>query len=191
MQKSKSLSALIAALCISVYVCQLFLSGEPISMQALLVAPVELLHKMGANFAPITLLQNQYWRLLTFGFLHAGIIHLALNSYALMEFGPMAEAALGKKVFVFIYILTGVVGGLTSILVNPLQTSVGASASICGVLGAFIFVSWFKRERENSHRLRKPELFCYWFFSATAYCWALLVSLSTMARTWEDFLLAY
>lgn len=158
MQKSKSLSALIAALCISVYVGQLFLSGEPITTQTLLVAPVELLHKMGANFAPITLLQNQYWRLLTFGFVHAGIIHLALNAYALLEFGPTAEAALGKKTFAFIYILTGVAGGLTSILVNPLQTSVGASASICGVLGAFIFVSWFKRERENSQRLRKPEL---------------------------------
>jgi hypothetical protein len=50
----------------------------------------------GANFAPTTIGRGEYWRLLASIFLHAGIFHLALNLYALIGFGPMAESALGR-----------------------------------------------------------------------------------------------
>lgn len=104
---------------------------------------------MGANFGPLTVLKNEYWRLLTFGFLHSNLLHLMLNVYALFEFGPMAESVLGKKTYLLIYILSGITGGLASIAFDPLRTSVGASASICGALGAFMCVSWFKGSKNT------------------------------------------
>lgn len=117
------------------------------------------LTRMGANFGPLTILKKEYWRLFTYGLLHSNIVHWLLNMYALWEFGYMAEIAMGRRIYLFIYIFGGIVGGLASILFGPLRTSVGASASICAILGAFIFVSWFKRERtETEIKLRRAEL---------------------------------
>jgi len=107
----------------------------------------DLLIKAGANFGPLTISEKEYYRLLTYSFLHASILHLLCNAYFLYEFGPLAEAALGKNRYIFIYILASILGGLTSILFDPLRTSVGASAAIAGVLGAYITVSWLKREK--------------------------------------------
>ncbi len=138
--------------------CYLF---ELPHLEAGLLLPIngDALSNMGANFGPLTISQKEYWRLFTYGLLHSNILHLLLNIYALWSFGPMAETAIGRKTFVFIYLFSGIVGGLSSILFDPLRTSVGASASICGVLGAFIFVSWFKRESSDATvKLRRPEL---------------------------------
>lgn len=132
-----------------IFICFLF---ELPHIEAGLLLPVngDALSMLGANFGPRTISEKEYWRLITYGFLHSNILHLLLNSYAIWGFGPMAETAMGRKTFFFIYLFSGIVGGLASILSDPLRTSVGASASICGVLGAFIFISWFKRERDES-----------------------------------------
>jgi len=111
----------------------------------------------GANFAPTTIGRGEYWRLLVSIFLHAGIFHLALNLYALIGFGPMAESALGRWRFVFIFILSGVVGGLCSMLANPITTSIGCSGANLGIIGALMLSSWLKRA-ELSARLSRPQL---------------------------------
>lgn len=117
------------------------------------------LSQMGANFGPLTILQKQYWRLLSYGILNKHWLHFLINAYTLWEFAYLAEVALGRRTFLFIYFYSGIIGGLVSILFDPLRTSVGASASLCGVLGAFIFVYWFKRESaDTSLKLRRPEL---------------------------------
>ena len=119
----------------------------------------DLLIKAGANFGPLTISEKEYYRLLTYSFLHASILHLLCNAYFLYEFGPLAEAALGKNRYIFIYILASILGGLTSILFDPLRTSVGASAAIAGVLGAYITVSWLKREKAIlSQRISKAQI---------------------------------
>lgn len=119
----------------------------------------DLLLKAGANFGPLTISEKQYYRLLSYSFLHASILHLACNAYFLYEFGPLAETALGKNRYIFIYFLASILGGLTSILFDPIRTSVGASAAIAGVLGAYITVSWLKREKAIlSQRLSKAQI---------------------------------
>lgn len=153
--KIKSVST---ALAVVILACFLF---ELPHLETGILLPInsDALSNMGANFGPLTLIEKEYWRLLTYGFLHSNILHLLLNAYALFEFGPIAESAIGRKTFIFIYLFSGIIGGLSSILFDPLRTSVGASASICGVLGAFIFVSWFKREQNNAtNQLKRPEL---------------------------------
>ncbi len=111
----------------------------------------------GASFGPETIDKAAYWRLFTAIFVHAGILHLALNLYALLGFGPMAETALGRWRFLFIFILSGIIGGLASILANPTNTSVGCSGANLGIIGAFMVSSWLKRAN-IAVRLTRPQL---------------------------------
>ena len=153
--KLKGLPATMAFILVLFYALELSFSG----WQLFKGVDGDLLIKWGSNFGPNTLLEREYWRLITYGFLHSSIVHMAVNFYALIEFGPLALAALGRARFIFIYFLSSVIGGLTSILFNPTGNSVGASASIYGIVAAFIVVSWLKREKAVAgQRLRKPEL---------------------------------
>lgn len=153
--KLKGLPATMAFILVFFYALELSFSG----WQLFKGVDGDLLIKWGSNFGPNTLLEREYWRLFSYGLLHSSIVHMAVNFYALIEFGPLALAALGRTKFIFIYILSGVIGGLTSILFNPTGNSVGASASIYGIVAAFIVVSWLRREKAVAgQRLRKPEL---------------------------------
>ncbi len=150
-----------ASIAIALVIVACFLFELP-NLEPGILFPIngDALTKMGANFGPLTILKNEYWRLLSFGFLHSNLIHLLLNVWALLECGSLAETTLGKKTYLFIYFISGIAGGLASILFDPLRTSVGASASICGVLGAFIYVSWF------SHELKRSKLLLLLIFLA-------------------------
>lgn len=77
---------------------------------------------------------GQWWRLVTFNFLHIGLVHLMFNSSALFSIGPQVEEAFGSQKFVFIYIGTGVASGIASYLFLPAGTA-GASGAIFGLIG--------------------------------------------------------
>jgi len=86
--------------------------------------------------------EGEYWRLLTAAFLHGGILHLALNMYAIYLFGPPLEAALGRVRFVAVYLISALGGSAFSYAFNdPRQPSLGASGAVFGLLGAFFFVN--------------------------------------------------
>jgi rhomboid protease GluP len=80
---------------------------------------------------------GQYWRLVTPIFLHAGVLHLAFNNYALYVIGPQIERPFGHVRFLGIYMLAGVAGTLASLIFSQAQ-SVGASGAIFGLIGAMI-----------------------------------------------------
>ncbi len=91
-------------------------------------------------FIPVAVTQNaQIWRPFTYLFLHANIWHLLLNMFALWMFGPEIERRLGTPRFLFYYFLTGVGGGLCSLIITPHSSSItiGSSGSIFGLLVAF------------------------------------------------------
>lgn len=83
------------------------------------------------------------WQLLTFQFLHEGILHILMNGVALFSFGRAVEATLDKPRFLALYFLSGAIGGLFQILLALISphyfggTVVGASAGIFGVIAAF------------------------------------------------------
>ena len=86
--------------------------------------------------------QGQMWRLISAIFLHAGILHLMFNSYALIFIGPLLEELLGKERFLALYLATGVAGFLLSnAYYSPLMTTVGASGAIFGLIGAAVVIS--------------------------------------------------
>jgi membrane associated rhomboid family serine protease len=86
-------------------------------------------------------LGDQWIRLLTAIFLHAGLLHLAFNMYALYLLGPPLERALGHGRFLTLFLVSGLGGSVASYLFSPLLTiSVGASGAIFGLMAAWIVV---------------------------------------------------
>jgi len=93
--------------------------------------------KWGANFRPLTL-DGEWWRLLTCCFIHIGIIHLAMNMYALMFIGLLLEPHLGKVKFTVAYLLTGIIASVASLYWHEHTVSAGASGAIFGMYGLFL-----------------------------------------------------
>ena len=91
----------------------------------------------GANFGPYTL-SGDWWRLVTYMFLHGGLMHIAFNMWCLWDLGALCESLYGRATFAAIYLLTGVAGGVASVAWNPQVLSVGASGAIFGLAGALI-----------------------------------------------------
>lgn len=91
----------------------------------------------GANFGPYTL-SGEWWRLLTYMFLHGGLMHIGFNMWCLWDLGALCESLYGGWTFGAIYLITGVAGGLASVAWDPYVRSVGASGAIFGLAGALI-----------------------------------------------------
>src|SRR3984957_10623802 len=91
----------------------------------------------GANVGPYTL-SGEWWRLLTYMFLHGGLMHIAFNMWCLWDLGAMCESLYGRWTFGAIYLITGVAGGVASVGWNPVVFSVGASGAIFGLAGALV-----------------------------------------------------
>ncbi len=62
--------------------------------------------------------------------------------YVLRDIGREVEAAFGKLNFCIVYFYAAIGGALTSILINPLLVSAGASGAIFGVFGAMLAIVW-------------------------------------------------
>jgi rhomboid protease GluP len=93
--------------------------------------------RWGSNFGPLTT-DHQWWRLFTCMFLHFGIVHLALNMWALYDIGRAAERLYGSAHFLLLYLLAGLAGSISSLLWNPMVNSAGASGAIFGVFGGVL-----------------------------------------------------
>jgi len=76
------------------------------------------------------------WTLFTYMFLHAGFGHLLFNMLGLYFFGPRVESRLGGRRFLGLYLTSGLVGALLSI-VTPYARIVGASGAVFGVMLGF------------------------------------------------------
>jgi membrane associated rhomboid family serine protease len=85
---------------------------------------------------------HQYWRLLTAGFLHDGILHIAFNMLSLWFVGNALEPAIGRVNFTAIYFAALLAGSFGALLFEPDVPTVGASTAIFGIFGALIIVAW-------------------------------------------------
>lgn len=69
--------------------------------------------------------QGFVWQLLSFQFLHSGLMHLASNCLVIFFLGRPVEDALGRKSFITLYFTSGIVGGLCQTLLGVLANAVG------------------------------------------------------------------
>lgn len=126
-----SLTQIILGANVAVFLAMAFASGTVLDFSGLDPRGV------GANYGPLTL-SGQWWRLISYMFVHGGLIHIAFNMWCLWDLGALCESLYGRWTFGAIYLLTGIGGGLARLAWNPMVPSVGASGAIFGLAGALI-----------------------------------------------------
>jgi membrane associated rhomboid family serine protease len=102
------------------------------------------LYLKGALYGPYISDLHQYYRLLTYGFLHDGILHIAFNMWFLFILGPMLETAVGRVNLVVVYFVSLLAGAFGALVLTPLDPTVGASGALFGILGALMVVAYYR-----------------------------------------------
>ncbi|HEX8834634.1 MAG TPA: rhomboid family intramembrane serine protease [Abditibacteriaceae bacterium] len=103
----------------------------------------EVLFDMGMLFAP-AVWEGQTWRLVTSTFLHAGVMHIAFNMWALHNLGVELERIYGPRNFLWLYFGAGWTASLASLMFTG--ASVGASGAVFGLAGAWLAIAFRRRD---------------------------------------------
>jgi len=109
---------------------------------------------------PANIFQGKYlWTFLTSMFMHAPAfisLHLLVNMFVLFSLGRMMEKIIGKKRFLLFYLISGLIAGLSFVLLSyflgdtelgmrifgdPLMSAVGASGAIFAIAGLFMILT--------------------------------------------------
>jgi membrane associated rhomboid family serine protease len=123
----------LVAVNVVIYIAQLAQAQDARGLDSDLVA-------RGALWGPAVGLGDEWWRLLTAGFLHASPIHLAFNMLMLWWYGNALEGLLGARRFTAIYVVSILAGSAGALLVSPTSPTVGASGAVFGILGAGLYL---------------------------------------------------
>jgi len=119
--------------------------------------------KVGALYWPAVEQLKEYYRLITYMFLHSGFQHLANNMIVLLIIGDNLERATGKWKYLVIYFASGVIAGIASLSYNMLNdtnaVSVGASGAIFGVVGAMVYIVIVNKGRLENISSRQIVMF--------------------------------
>jgi len=99
---------------------------------------------LGANNRGLVL-NGDIFRLISSIFLHGNILHLFVNMYSLWIIGSQVETYLGKFRYLIIYLLSGLMGNLFSIVFLENSLSVGASGAIFGLMGCLLYFGYHYR----------------------------------------------
>jgi membrane associated rhomboid family serine protease len=122
---------------------------QPVSREAMMFFGMGPLQRAGYFSTDKAIRDGQVWRFITFQFLHASPIHLVLNMVGLFLFGPIVEAQFGSKRYLAFYLLCGLAGAVSYLLLSsthilisdPREPLVGASAGIFGLLVAAAIIA--------------------------------------------------
>jgi rhomboid protease GluP len=107
---------------------------------------VSTMFRFGGLFGPLG--QLEPWRYLAAVFIHANVLHIGMNGWALSSVGPAAERQFGSARFVVLFMLSGILGFVASDQwyggAGP--PTVGASGAIFGAFGSVIGVAYARRD---------------------------------------------
>ncbi|MCX7621134.1 MAG: rhomboid family intramembrane serine protease [Acidimicrobiales bacterium] len=126
---------------VAVFLAQILSGGDNTGVRGA-IADKGLLIGYGITrrFDEIGVAAGEWWRLVTSGFLHAGIFHLGMNMLALWILGSQLEPVLGRARFFMLYLTSLLGGSFAVMLISPTDPTVGASGAIFGLFGvAFVF----------------------------------------------------
>lgn len=85
--------------------------------------------------------EGEWYRLLTSGFLHASIVHIGFNMFALYFLGRILEPGIGTARFVAIYLASLFAGSFGALLLDPNAITIGASGAVFGIFGATFVIA--------------------------------------------------
>ncbi len=158
LENEAAFSSVVIGICVVIYVLELLMSAGSASTQmglGFLSPSRDVGLRFGASGAPLVFEYNRWWTLLSAGWLHGGLLHIAFNMYMVYRLGPMMAGLLGVPRAAIIYLLSSVAGfALTTLmpLVPPgwpfvhYGITLGASAAVFGWLGALL---WVLRQRSD------------------------------------------
>lgn len=99
----------------------------------------------GGNLSGLTL-SGDWWRLGSSMFIHIGIIHIAMNMAVLWDVGKTVERFVGRLGFFLMYVVSGLLASVASLMWNEGVVSAGASGAVFGVIGCMF--SLLLRDRD-------------------------------------------
>jgi membrane associated rhomboid family serine protease len=94
----------------------------------------------GSLYGP-AVADGEWWRLITAGFLHAGLIHILFNMVALYILGSLLEPGIGTPRFLAVYFVSLLAGSFGALLLTPDAHTVGASGAVFGLMSAAFIVA--------------------------------------------------
>ncbi|MFN8110910.1 MAG: rhomboid family intramembrane serine protease [Thermoleophilia bacterium] len=93
---------------------------------------------------------GEWYRLITAGFIHAGVAHIAMNMWALWILGGVLEDTVGRARMLLIYLTAILWGSVGALLLDPNAVTVGASGGIFGLMGAMLVLARVRGARFNA-----------------------------------------
>ena len=144
----KSFSFIILIINLIVFIASLIPNGlEPSQKELKFLPPSTItLDKMGSLWG--AKIKESFWesyRWIANSVLHGNFEHLFSNSLGILFFGTMVEYLIGTVKFCLIYILSGILGSLFTVLIQQNTSNVGASICCFGIMGAmiaFYIINW-------------------------------------------------
>lgn len=134
---------LAVGLLVAMFLVQVFHQGMVTSQGEYFTALGNSIREAGLYRIKVTM-DDQWWRIITAGLLHGGLIHLFFNSNALLNISSVLLGLCRSSWIVIVFALS-VVGGSFASIYGPVRAgpSVGASGGIMGLLGFLLVLSYF------------------------------------------------
>jgi membrane associated rhomboid family serine protease len=133
-------------------ILSLLMTETPLTRWGSVVGQVEYVNWTTGQhlWGPGGIANGEYYRLFTSMFLHYGLVHLAMNMWALWVLGRTLEAALGPVRFAVLYLVAGFGGAVTVYMFQPEAATAGASGAIFGLFAAlFVILKRLKRDTSS------------------------------------------
>lgn len=135
--KKVYITNLLISICVFIFALMVVKGANPLGINGLL------LYLFGANVKE-AVVGGEIFRLITSTFLHASLLHLLFNMYALYIIGNQLESYIGKIKFLIVYLVSAISGSLMSCVFTT-GISVGASGAIFGLLGSLLYFGYHYR----------------------------------------------
>ena len=136
--EARMVTVVLLTLNVGIFAASVLASMKAGNTGAIMGVDIRTLSLLGAA-RPDLIAMGQWWRFITAGFLHGGLMHILFNMWALQDIGGHAEEVYGPRRMICIWVLSTIGGFYLSMIWNR-GVSVGASAGLFGLIGAMIAV---------------------------------------------------
>jgi membrane associated rhomboid family serine protease len=151
---SMVMTKILLGICFAVYLVQVVIGFSHHESGAILNTTNNSIFSEGALASTVVSGNHQYYRIITSGFLHAGLIHIALNSWFIWILGQLIEQAVGKLRFTLLFLVSMIGGSVGALALSAANSpTIGASGAAFGLLGAALVMAKLRRNEQLAQQL--------------------------------------